>query len=132
MIREVRKYNDLLNRNNLVQQLKKRKYSRSHWNWVKYDHSVQYLESCLRVQKLRKLPEDRPSVGSLVVVGHLHLLAELQHLHLGLGELGLGLHQRLGRSKLYLAWHSSSRNLTVGVHLRSGEIDLNRQHHRDS
>ena len=89
------------------------------------------MESCRR-KKLGNSLKIGPATAASAVVGHLHLLAELQHLQLGLSELGLSLHQRLGRSQLYLALHSSSRNLAVSVHLRSGEIDLNRQHHCDS
>ena len=109
--------------------------SKSHYKCVKYDHSVAFvslkgneMESCHR----KKLGNSLKIGPASAVVGHLHLLAELQHLHLGLGELGLCLHQRLGRSQLYLDWHSHFRNLAVSVHLRNGEIDLNRQHHCDS
>ena len=67
-------------------------------------------------------PSDVPRLSPrLEVVEHLHLLPELEHLHLGAGELGLSLHEGLRGGQ-----RDGSRSGAPGsVHLRSGQIDLN-------
>ena len=72
--------------------------------------------------ELKQNPSDVPRLSPrLEVVEHLHLLPELEDLHLGAGELGLSLHEGLRGGQ-----RDGSRSGAPGsVHLRSGQIDLN-------